>query len=215
MLKSDSRLIKEGDTFIAIKGDVYDGHMFIEEAIKNGATEVIVEKGEYNVSTKKVVSTKEYLNSYLKDKMPNIKIIGVTGTNGKTTTCYLIWQMFKMLGVKCAYIGTLGYFIDGKEKELINTTPGSIELFELINHSYKCGCRYVVMEVSSQALSQGRVDFIGFDYAIFTNLTQDHLDYHKTMDSYACTKQKLFKLLKIGKHIQHIRKISWIYQIFG
>ena len=113
MLKSDSRLIKEGDTFIAIKGDVYDGHMFIEEAIKNGATEVIVEKGEYNVSTKKVVSTKEYLNSYLKDKMPNIKIIGVTGTNGKTTTCYLIWQMFKMLGVKCAYIGTLGYFIDG------------------------------------------------------------------------------------------------------
>lgn len=196
MLKSDSRLIKEGDTFIAIKGDVYDGHMFIEEAIKNGATEVIVEKGEYNVTTKKVVSTKEYLNSYLKDKMPNIKIIGVTGTNGKTTTCYLIWQMFKMLGVKCAYIGTLGYFIDGKEKELINTTPGSIELFELINHSYKCGCRYVVMEVSSQALSQGRVDFIGFDYAIFTNLTQDHLDYHKTMDSYACAKQKLFKLLK-------------------
>ena len=196
MLKSDSRLIKEGDTFIALKGEIYDGHQFVEEAIERGAREVIVEYGDYGKLTKKVSSTKKYLAEYLNLQLPNIKIIGVTGTNGKTTTCYLIWQIFKMLGVKCAYIGTLGYYLEEKEKDLLNTTPGSIELFELINQAYLHDCRYVVMEVSSQALSQGRVDFLKFDYAIFTNLTQDHLDYHKTMENYALAKQKLFKLLK-------------------
>ena len=196
MLKCDSRLIKEGDTFIALKGEQYDGHQFVEEAIENGAKEVIVEYGEYSVPTKYVESTKEYLKEYLKENFPNIKVIGVTGTNGKTTTCYLIWQMFKLLGVKCAYIGTLGFYLNQKVKDLINTTPGSIELFDLINEAASKNYRYVVMEVSSQALSQERVDFISFDYAIFTNLTQDHLDYHKTIENYALAKQKLFHLLK-------------------
>lgn len=196
MLKCDSRLIKEGDTFIALKGEQYDGHQFVEEAIENGAKEVIVEYGEYSVPTKYVESTKEYLKEYLKENFPNIKVIGVTGTNGKTTTCYLIWQMFKLLGVKCAYIGTLGFYLNQKVKDLINTTPGSLELFDLINEAASKNYRYIVMEVSSQALSQERVDFINFDYAIFTNLTQDHLDYHKTMENYALSKQKLFHLLK-------------------
>ena len=196
MLKCDSRLVNEGDTFIALKGEKYDGHKFVEEAIRKGAKEVIVEYGEYSVPTKYVESTKEYLKEYLKENFPNIKVIGVTGTNGKTTTCYLIWQMFKLLGVKCAYIGTLGFYLNQKVKDLINTTPGSIELFDLINEAASKNYRYVVMEVSSQALSQERVDFINFDYAIFTNLTQDHLDYHKTMENYALAKQKLFHLLK-------------------
>lgn len=196
MLKCDSRLVNEGDTFIALKGEKYDGHKFVEEAIRKGAKEVIVEYGKYSINTKYVKSTKEYLKEYLKEKFPNIKVIGVTGTNGKTTTCYLIWQMFKLLGVKCAYIGTLGFYLNDKIKDLINTTPGSLELFDLINEAASKNYRYIVMEVSSQALSQERVDFINFDYAIFTNLTQDHLDYHKTMENYALSKQKLFHLLK-------------------
>lgn len=196
MLKCDSRLIAEGDTFIAIKGELNDGHQYIEDAIAKGAKRIICEYGNYEVETIRVASTKEYLIKYLKENMPNIKIIGVTGTNGKTTTCYLIWQIFNKLGVKCAYIGTLGFYLDKKIKDLNNTTPGSIELFNLINEAYNQKYEYVVMEVSSQALAQNRVDFISYDYAIFTNLTQDHLDYHKSMENYIIAKQRLFHLLK-------------------
>lgn len=196
MLKCDSRLIKPGDTFIALQGEVYDGHQFILDAINKGAKEVIAEYGEYSVPTHIVLSTKKYLNEYLHNNLPSIKIIGVTGTNGKTTTCYLIWQIFKQLNIKCAYIGTLGFYLNEKVRDLTNTTPGSIELFNLIKEAYENDCEYIVMEVSSQALSQGRVDFLNFDFAIFTNLTQDHLDYHKTMENYVKAKQKLFYLLK-------------------
>lgn len=196
MLKCDSRLIDKGDTFIALKGTVEDGHHYIEEAISRGASKIIAEYGDYSVDTEIVLSTKKYLEEYLSNNLPNIKIIGVTGTNGKTTTCYLIWQMFNKLNIKCAYIGTLGFYLDKKIKDLTNTTPGSVELFNLINEAYDYGSKYVVMEVSSQALSQERVNFIDFDYAIFTNLTQDHLDYHKTMKNYVEAKQRLFYLLK-------------------
>lgn len=196
MLKCDSRLIDKGDTFIALKGTVEDGHHYIEEAISRGASKIIAEYGDYSVDTEIVLSTKKYLEEYLSNNLPNIKIIGITGTNGKTTTCYLIWQMFNKLNIKCAYIGTLGFYLDKKIKDLTNTTPGSVELFNLINEAYDYGSKYVVMEVSSQALSQERVNFIDFDYAIFTNLTQDHLDYHKTMKNYVEAKQRLFYLLK-------------------
>lgn len=196
MLKCDSRLVELGDTFIAIKGEFKDGHDYIYEAIEKGATKIIAEHGNYNVETEIVLSTKKYLEEYLSNNLPNIKIIGVTGTNGKTTTCYLIWQIFNKLNIKCAYIGTLGFYLDKKIKELNNTTPGYIELFNLINEAYDNDYKYIVMEVSSQALSQDRVNFIEFDYAIFTNLTQDHLDYHKTMENYVEAKQKLFYLLK-------------------
>jgi len=196
MLKCDSRIIEVGDTFIALKGELDDGHNYIEDAIRRGATKIIAEYGEYSVDTEIVLSTKKYLEEYLSNNLPNIKIIGVTGTNGKTTTCYLIWQLFKQLKIKCAYIGTLGFYLDKKVKDLNNTTPGCLELFELINEAYNLDYKYIVMEVSSQALSQGRVNFIDFDYAIFTNLTQDHLDYHKTMENYVEAKQKLFYLLK-------------------
>jgi UDP-N-acetylmuramyl-tripeptide synthetase len=196
MLKSDSRKIIDGDTFIAIKGIEKDGHDYIEEAIKKGANKIIAEYGNYSVDTILVNSTKEYLDSYLKENMPPIKIIGVTGTNGKTTTCYLIWKTFKLLNIKCAYIGTLGFYLSEKERDLDNTTPGGIELYELIKEAKFKEYEYIVMETSSQALDQGRLDFIEFDYAIFTNLTQDHLDYHKTMENYVIAKRKLFTNLK-------------------
>ena len=196
MLQSDSRKIKNGDTFVALKGYNEDGHNYIEDAIKNGASKIICEHGKYDIETIIVNDTKEYLDNYLKDNYIDINIIGVTGTNGKTTTCYLIYQMLNKLNIKCAYIGTLGYILNDKVVELDNTTPGSLELYYLLKTSKDNSCKYVVMEISSQALDQNRVNFIKLDYAIFTNLTRDHLDYHKTIDEYISAKQKMFYLLK-------------------
>ena len=135
MLKTNSKEIKENDIFIAIKGDKYDGHDYIEEAIKNGAIKIIAEKGNYSVETEIVPSTKEYLKKYIakyKEEIKDIHLIGMTGTNGKTTTCYLIYQALNKIGKKCAYIGTIGFYIDGKIKDLKNTTPGILELYEMI-----------------------------------------------------------------------------------
>lgn len=196
MLQCDSRKIKVGDTFIALYGRNTDGHKYIEDAINRGAKKVIAEYGSYDVQTLIVDNTNDYLNKYLKVNYIDIKIIGVTGTNGKTTTCYLIYQLLNKLGVKCAYIGTLGYILDDKIKELDNTTPGSLDIYYLLKDSYIHNCQYVVMEISSQALDQGRVDFLELDYIIFTNLTRDHLDYHKNMENYMKAKKKIFTLLK-------------------
>lgn len=198
MLKSNSKEIKEGDTFIALKGKTYDGHDYVLEAIKNGATKVIVEHGIYDVATIKVKNTLKYLNDYLHSIMPNIKIIGITGTNGKTTTAYLIYKALNMLNIKCAYIGTIGFYLDKKIRDLNNTTPGNLELFSYIKKAYDENYKYVVMEVSSIALKQGRCDFIDFTYSYFTNLTEDHLDYHKNMKNYLNSKKILFKKLTKG-----------------
>ena len=166
MLQSDSRKVKEGDTFIALKGYNEDGHKYIDDAIKKGAKKIIAEHGSYSVPTLIVDSTNDYLDKYLKINNVNIKIIGVTGTNGKTTTCYLIYQLLNKLEVKCSYIGTLGYIVDDKLTNLDNTTPGSLELYYLLKDSLNHRCEYVVMEISSQALDQNRVNFIELDYAI-------------------------------------------------
>ena len=168
MLQSDSRKIKKGDTFIPLKGINQDGHKYVLDAIERGATKVIVNEGDYDVETIIVKNTNEYLDKYLKDNLVDIKIIGVTGTNGKTTTCYLIYQLLNKLGVKCAYIGTLGYILDDRVIELDNTTPGKLELYNLLVNSKENNCEYVVMEISSQALDQNRVDFIKLDYNYMT-----------------------------------------------
>ena len=201
MLKSNSKDINKGDTFIALKGTKYDGHDYVLEAISNGAEQVIVERGNYAVKTIKVKSTSKYLINYLKSNMPPIKIIGITGTNGKTTTAYLIYEALNLLNIKCSYIGTIGFYLDKKIKDLNNTTPGSLELFNYINQAYLNKCEYVVMEVSSHALKQGRCDFIDFDYALFTNLTEDHLDYHKNILDYMESKKILFERLCKGINI--------------
>ncbi len=196
MLQDDSRKVKDGDTFIALHGYKEDGHKYIEDAIQKGAKMIIAERGNFSVPTLIVDSTNEYLDKYLKINNIDIKLIGVTGTNGKTTTCYLIYQLLNKLGHKCAYIGTLGYIVDDDVTELTNTTPGKLELYSLLLDSYNHNCEYVVMEVSSQALDQKRVDYLEYDYAIFTNLTRDHLDYHDNIDNYIEAKKKLFYLLK-------------------
>ncbi len=196
MLQTDSRKINVGDTFIAVKGSTEDGHKYIEDAIKRGAKNIVAEYGNYSIPTLIVDNTTEYLDKYLKINSVDIKVIGVTGTNGKTTTCYILYQLLNKLGIKCAYIGTLGYIVDDKVEQLENTTPGKLELYYLFKRSLEYGCEYVVMEISSQALDQNRVSNIELDYAIFTNLTRDHLDYHKTIDKYIEAKQKMFYLLK-------------------
>lgn len=200
-IKSDSRKVKEGDIFIALRGISSDGHDYIEKAINNGAKKIIVEEdNDYDIDTLVVPDTREYLNNYLKEHyakyFDDMTIIGITGTNGKTTTAFLTYEALNHLGYKCAYIGTVGFYQDKKVCDLPNTCPDICDMFELIIDSYEKGYKYIVLEASSQGIAYGRLENIVFDYAVFTNLTMDHLDYHITMENYALAKQQLFKQLK-------------------
>lgn len=200
MLKVNSKRIEKGDTFIAIKSAVRDGHDYIEDAIDHGAVCVIAERGEYSVKTIIVKDTRKYLADYLKElyqeKLGKVKIIGITGTNGKTTSSYFIYQLLNSLGVKTAYIGTIGFYLNGKSRPLKNTTPDLYDLYEMMIEAADAGAGVIVMEVSSQALDMRRVEGIRFDVVCFTNLTEDHLDYHKTMVEYKASKQKLFNSVR-------------------
>ena len=199
-IKDDSRKVVKGDIFVALK-KINDGHKYVIDAIKNGASKVVVEEGDYDVETIKVADTHKYLVNYLYDnyydKIKNLKLIGMTGTNGKTTTCFLIYQALNKLGIKCAYIGTIGFYLDKKIKPLNNTTPDILEIYELLLECVDNNIEYVVMECSSHALDMHRLDKLEFKYSIFSNLTIDHLDYHKTIENYIKAKQKLFDQVTI------------------
>ena len=217
MLRTDSRLVEKGDTFIAIKNVNTDGHDFIESAIKNGATKIICEHGSYSVETIIVENTRKYLEDYLyKNIYPKIKdmtLIGVTGTNGKTTICYLVYQMLNKLGIKCAYIGTIGFYHGNVKKELNNTTPDLDILYQMFKEAKDDDCKVIVMEVSSHALEQNRIFGLEFDEVAFTNLTQDHLDFHKTFENYINAKKKLFYKTR-GKKIAVINGDDEKYKSF-
>lgn len=203
-IEFDSRKIKENFVFIAMIGAVADGHNFIQTAINNGAKLIIVEKEvdieEYtnsenvgfifieNIRKKLGVIASNFYN-YPQNK---IKIIGITGTNGKTTSSYILENILE----KTARIGTTGNRILDKEFPTANTTPESLELIKLINKSVEAGVKYFIMEVSSHALEIGRVNTLEFDSAIFTNLTQDHLDFHKTIENYFNAKKKIFSMMR-------------------
>ena len=199
--ENDSRKVTKGQTFIAIKGLTVDGHKFIDNAIENGASEIICEKDlDIDIPYKKVKDSSEYEKELLKkeygDILDKLHIIGVTGTNGKTTSCYLIYQMLLSLGIDAAYIGTIGYHHKDEFIELNNTTPDILIVYKLLVEAYEKGCKYVVMEVSSQALSYDRLFGINYDVIGFTNLTEDHLDYHKTMENYLKAKLMILDHLK-------------------
>ena len=200
MIKSDSRRVQKGDIFIALKGIKSDGHDYIDDAISRGASKIIAEHGSYSVDTLLVPDTRDYLKKFLAYNYGKIfdcmTIIGITGTNGKTTTGYLLYQSLNKLGVKCSMIGTLGYYKDSKVGDLYNTCPDICMMYELIIDSYNSGYRCVVLEASSQGLAEDRLYGFKFDYAIFTNLTHDHLDYHKSIQNYVLSKKKLFLQLK-------------------
>ena len=188
-IKTDSRLVEPGDTFVAIKGYTVDGHDYIDTAIKKGAKKIIATHGSYDVETIIVEDTEKYLNDYLVEnvssKFNDIKFVGITGTNGKTTTAYLTSQILTELGINNAYIGTIGYYVNSEFlRELPNTTPDILTLYNLILESIEKNVKVIVMEVSSHSLSLGRINGIKLDVAGFTNLTEDHLDYHETMGNY-------------------------------
>lgn len=199
-IKTDSRKIVPGDTFVALPGISSDGHDYIDLAIKNGAAKIVAEHGSYSAPTVIVPDTRVYLNQLLEQEygyiIDEMKIVGITGTNGKTTSCYLTYQILNNLGIKCAYIGTIGFYLKDKVRNLPNTSVDIADLYGLLVESYENGYKYVCLEVSSQGLSMNRFQTIKFDVAVFTNLTQDHLDYHKTMDNYCVAKQQLFKQIK-------------------
>ena len=200
-IQIDSRLVKPGDIFVAIEGTIYDGHKFIDNAIRNGAKKVVVSnKKTYSVKTINVDNTYEYLQDYLiknyAKEFKNMKIIGVTGTNGKTTTAYMTYEFLKKIKVKCAYIGTIGFFYNNKEISTANTTPDILSLYKCLLEAKEAGCKVVILEASSIGLKQGRLDGISFDGAVFTNLSHEHLDHHKTMNEYMRAKRILCEHLK-------------------
>ena len=199
-IEYDSRKIKEDFIFVAMAGNTVDGHNFIQKAIDSGAKIIITEKNinisEYknadNVSFVLVKNIRKKLgiiaSNYYGYPQNKLKIIGITGTNGKTTSSFILENILE----KTARIGTTGNRILDEEFETVNTTPESLELIKLIDKSVKKGADYFIMEVSSHALEIGRVDMLKFDSAIFTNLTQDHLDFHKTIENYFNAKKKIF-----------------------
>ena len=200
-IKTNSKDINKGDTFIALKGHTVDGHDYIKEAINNGASKIICEHGNYSVETIVVDDTNKYLKEYLKDNYSNLFndmiIIGITGTNGKTTTAYLISSILTNLNINNSYIGTIGYYNNSKKiKDLNNTTPDILELYNLLLDSKEKKIKYIIMEVSSHSLDMDRLYGIKLDRAIFTNLTEEHLNYHKNMDNYLQAKLKIIDKLK-------------------
>lgn len=200
-IRTNSNKVEKGDTFVALRGEVTDGHLYIRQAIEAGASRIVCMEGNYDeVETVVVPDTYTYLRQLLKeeyyDAIQDLRLIGVTGTNGKTTITYLLYQALNQLGIKTSYIGTIGFYLDDQVEQLERTTPQIEEVYEMLYRSKQKGVTTVVMEVSSHALKLNRLDYLNFDFAIFTNLTEDHLDFHKTFDDYLHAKQKLFYKMK-------------------
>ncbi len=197
---ADSRNVNKGDAFICIKGAVFDGHSAAVAAEEAGAAVIIAERDTGAKNQIIVPDTREALAvmsaNYFGNPAKDLKIIGVTGTNGKTSVTYMLKQVLEFCGHKVGLIGTIHNLIGDRVVPTENTTPGAYELNSLFSQMRDEGCEYVVMEISSHSLDQKRVFGIEFDAAIFTNLTQDHLDYHITMDNYFAAKEKLFGMTK-------------------
>ena len=201
----NSKTVKQGEIFVCLKGEHSDGHEFAKMAVENGAAALYCEK-ELDIDVPQVIveSTRHQIAdlaaAFYNYPSKKIKLIGVTGTNGKTTVTHLIQRIVEDAQHKCALIGTLGYKLSGKDTyhDAKHTTPQAPELQKTLEMICEQNIDYVAMEVSSHALEQNRVGGCDFDGAVFTNLTQDHLDYHITMNNYFEAKALLFKGLKKG-----------------
>lgn len=199
----DSRKVKPGCLFICIKGFKTDGHIYARQAVDNGAAAILAEQELDITGPVSVVYTSDcrkampiICSRYYGQPSRVLRMIGVTGTNGKTTTTHLIQVILEEWGKKTGILGTLYGKVDDYKHEFGHTTPESLEIEEFLDITRQKKGEYVVMEVSSHALDLNRVDRILFDVAVFTNLTQDHLDYHQSMEKYKEAKLKLFKMIK-------------------
>ena len=196
----DSRRIEAGHLFIAIPGTVTDGHKFIPKAIELGATAVLCEKlpeeQDPKVTFVQVASTEscvgEVATQFYGDPSRKLKLVGVTGTNGKTTIATLLYNMFRKFGHKCGLLSTVCNYIEDEAIPADHTTPDPIELNRLLAQMVDAGCEYAFMECSSHAIAQKRIGGLKFAGGLFTNLTRDHLDYHKTFENYRDAKKAFF-----------------------
>lgn len=200
----DSRKTEKGDMFVAIRGFEADGHKFIPKAVENGAAVILCEEKPSCDIPYVLVSDSRYglaivSRDFFGDPASEMTMIGITGTSGKTSSSYLIKHMLESkLDAKVGLIGTNGNMIGDEFLHTEHTTPESYELHKLFRHMADSGCTHVVMEVSSHSLTLERVAGIHFDVALYTNLSQDHLDFHGTMEEYAAAKKKLFSMCSIG-----------------
>ncbi|MBK7999544.1 MAG: UDP-N-acetylmuramoyl-L-alanyl-D-glutamate--2,6-diaminopimelate ligase [Verrucomicrobia bacterium] len=204
-LTYDSRRVTPGMVFVAIPGQHVDGHEFVGTAVERGATAVICERNKIvpgRVTKIQVNDVREAMacaaRSYFQHPSSKLKVIGVTGTNGKTTVAFMIKAILESADIKTGLMGTVRYEIGDRVIPAQRTTPESIEVQQMMSQMLKADCKACVMEVSSHALDQKRVHGVDFDVGIFTNLTRDHLDYHGTMENYFTAKKRLFASLEQG-----------------
>lgn len=196
----DSRLVEAGGMFIAIKGTQADGHAYIQSAEEKGATAIVCEnipeKQSPNVAYIVVADAQavagKIATTFYGNPSQRLRLVGVTGTNGKTTIATLLYELFKEMGHKCGLLSTVCNYIDGKAYPSTHTTPDAISLNSLLAQMVDAGCEYAFMEVSSHALAQERVGGLEFAGGIFTNLTRDHMDFHETMENYLKAKKSFF-----------------------
>src|SRR4030081_257795 len=197
----DSRRVRPGTVFVAMKGETSDGNRFIDQAIAAGAVAIVTDSATEvprpAVAWAQVVHGRRALArlsaNFYKRPAERIANTGITGTNGKSTTAFLVESILTAAGRKSALVGTIEYHVAGKNLPAPHTTPEALELNRILNEALGHGATDAVMEVSSHALAQERVFGVPFDVAVFTNLTRDHLDYHKTMDEYFVAKRVLFE----------------------
>lgn len=199
----DSRRVEPGHLFVAIKGTQTDGHAFMDKAASLGAAAILCETMPDNmaegVTYVKVASTEDAVGSvatiFYGEPSKKLKLVGVTGTNGKTTIATLLYDMFRKLGHRCGLLSTVCNYIEGEAVPASHTTPDPIELNRLLAKMAEAGCEYVFMECSSHAIAQKRIGGLRYAGGIFTNLTRDHLDYHKTFENYRDAKKAFFDSL--------------------
>lgn len=199
-IQFDSRKVEPGDLFVAVKGSHVDGHLFIGKAIEKGAVAVVCEEIPQNIPSAvvwvRIANTQKMFGimaaCFYNNPTEHLKVVGVTGTNGKTTIATLLYKTFTLLGYKVGLISTIKYYVGNEEFHATHTTPDALQIQELMAKMVEAGCTYCFMEVSSHAVDQDRISGIKFDGGIFTNLTHDHLDYHKTFAEYLRAKKKFF-----------------------
>ncbi len=198
-IQIDSRKIESGNLFMAMRGTATDGHAYIPAAVEKGAVAILCEEvpqhapdATYIVVPDSEEATGRIATLYYGDPTSQIELVGVTGTNGKTTIATLLYQLFRRFGYKVGLISTVCNYVDDKPIPTSHTTPDPITLNQLLGEMADSGCKYVFMEVSSHAVAQRRISGLKFAGGIFTNLTRDHLDYHKTVENYLKAKKRFF-----------------------